>query len=330
MNGRLLVFNCHEAWVHQLRLLNRPLDIVVDLSGRHTRCWDEAMRPVPPNSRLVTLHDVLAASENYDCILAHNLTDLLDVKSLPGPRLLVLHITLESMVLEQHAQTPADEFRRTAADYLEKARAHVVAVTTLKGRSWGFSENIVHSCADPADYLPWQGDLARGLRVANFVLRRPRYLLWDFHQRAFAGLPVTLVGHNPEIPGAQASSGWGDLKQTLCHHRFFIHTADPQLEDGFNMAMLEAMAAGLPVLGNRHPSSPIVHGVSGFLSDNPAELHSFAQLLLDHLPLAAGMGRAARRTVIERFPPEAFRCGMERAITAAKAKYQEAFVSSAH
>jgi hypothetical protein len=28
MNGRILVLNSHEAWVHQLRLLQTPLDIV--------------------------------------------------------------------------------------------------------------------------------------------------------------------------------------------------------------------------------------------------------------------------------------------------------------
>ena len=39
---------------------------------------------------------------------------------------------------------------------------------------------------------------------------------------------------------------------------------------GFNLAMLEAMAAELPVIGNRHPSSPIRHGHDGFLADEPA------------------------------------------------------------
>ena len=45
---RLLVFDCHEAWVYQLRLLRWPLDIVVGLRGRHTQEWDESMRPIPP------------------------------------------------------------------------------------------------------------------------------------------------------------------------------------------------------------------------------------------------------------------------------------------
>jgi glycosyltransferase involved in cell wall biosynthesis len=199
-----------------------------------------------------------------------------------------------------------------------------MAVSPLKGRSWGFPDNIVLLSADPADYPCWQGDLARGLRVSNFVLRRPRYLLWDFHQRAFADLPVTLVGHNPEIPGVQPSRGWDGLKQTFSRHRFFIHTADPQLEDGYNMASLEAMAAGLPVLGNDHPGSPIVHGVSGFRSNDPAELNAFARLLLNDRGLAEKMGRAAQRLVAEQFSPAAFSEGLTRSIAAAQSNWHTA------
>jgi len=39
--------------------------------------------------------------EFYDCIVAHRLTDLLDVKTLDGPRLLVIDCTLGRMVVEQ-------------------------------------------------------------------------------------------------------------------------------------------------------------------------------------------------------------------------------------
>jgi glycosyltransferase involved in cell wall biosynthesis len=317
-NNRLLVFNCHEAWVYQLRLLQKPLDIIIDLPGRHTRGWDESMRPVPPNSRFVTLDEVFSARETYDCVIAHNLTDLLDVKGLPGPRLLVIHLTLDGMFLEQGAKTDPGEFRGAVSQYMEQSRVHAVAVSQLKGKSWGFTLDIVPLTADPTDYLPWSGDIAAGLRISNFLRRRARTLLWDFHQRAFASLPVTLVGHNPELHGVYPSKDWADLKQILSRHRFFIHTADPHLEDGYNIATLEAMAAGLPVLGNRHPTSPIEHGVSGFLSDDPAELHKYAKLLLNDHELARRMGRAAQETVTRKFSGETFRTGFLCSIAAAQ------------
>lgn len=326
MEKRLLVFDCHEAWIYQLRALAQPLDIVVGLRGRHTDTWDQAMRPVPPNARLVRLEEVLQGGARYDCIITHNLTDLLDVKTLVGPRILVLHETLHGAALEQGAATSLDEFRNAVARFVQLTSAHPVAVSTLKRRSWGFAgedADIVQAYADPSDYLPWRGDAARGLRVANHIDRRPRVILWDFHQRAFGGLPVTLVGHNPGMEGVRPSAGWADLKETFSRHRFYIHTADPALEDGYNMATIEAMAAGLPVLGNRHPTSPVKHGVSGFLSDDPAELRGFAERLLADRALAKEMGNAARESVKELFSVEKFAAKFRHAIGRAQRKWQQ-------
>jgi glycosyltransferase involved in cell wall biosynthesis len=103
-------------------------------------------------------------------------------------------------------------------------------------------------------------------------------------------------------------------------HRFYIHTADPRLEDGYNMASLEAMAAGMPVLGNNHPGSPVRHGVSGFLSDDPSELHGYAELLLANQDLAVRMGAEARKTVYQELSLKKFKEGFLRSIEKARQK----------
>lgn len=320
-NHRLLVFDCHEAWVYQLAALNRPLDIVVGLTGRDVANWDSAMRPLPRNARCARLHDVLAAREIYDCIIAHNLSDLLEVKTLEGPRLLVLHASLGGIVLDQRSATPPDELRRTVSQYVRMIGAHVVAVSRLKGRSWGFDGDVVPLSVNLNDYLPYRGDLACGLRVANQIKRKTHALKWEFHEKAFSGLPVTLVGRNKEISGVEPARDWYDLKRILQRHRFFIHTAEPALEDGYNMATLEAMAAGLPVLGNCHPTSPIRNGVNGFLSDDPAELRSYACHLLNDRELAARLGEQARRAASELFSVENFTMGISRSIETARSKW---------
>jgi len=322
MNERLLVFDCHEALVHQLQALPQPMDVVVGLRGRQTDGWDESIRPVPRNARLVRLDEVLRRPQAYRCIVAQNLSDLLDAKFLEGPRLLVIHETLDGTMREQGTTVPAHEFRSAVSKFVRMTGTHVVAVSKLKGRSWGFEDDIVAFSADPAAYPVWKGDLARGLRVANHIHRRPRILLWEFHQQSFAGLPITLVGKNPEMDGVKPSAGWDDLKETFSRHRFFIHTADPALEDGYNMATLEAMAAGLPVIGNRHPTSPVEHGVNGFLSDDAAELRGYAERLLADRELAAVMGQAARKTVAEHFSSARFREDFSRSIEIARRKWQ--------
>lgn len=313
--------NCHEAWIHQLHVLGAALDIVVGLPGRYTTTWDERMRPLPPHSRLVTLDDVAAApAGTWDFLIAHNITDLLDLKDLRVPALLVIHEYLEGRLAQQASALPPGEMRQRVAQYLAIRGAHAIGVSAGKAASWGVRGDPVTFFSDPSDYLPARYDTVAGLRVANHVASKRIFLRWDLHEAAFAGLPVTLIGHNPEL-GVAAAENWDALKDAFATHRFYVHTADPRYEDGYNMASIEAMAAGLPVIGNRHPTSPITHGVSGFLSNDAAELRGFAERLLADAALAQRMGAAARETVTRHFSPSRFRLGMRAALDAAGRKY---------
>jgi hypothetical protein len=320
-NKTLLVFNCHEAWVHQLGVLGYALDIVVGLRGHYHYGWDERMRPVPANARLITLTEALKRPGHYHCIITHNTTDLLDVRSRPEPRLLVLHHTLEGRLREEQSQVDGERMKDLLHTYIDLVGGHVVATSMFKGESWGFTDDIVHFGIDVDRYLAYRGNHARGLRICNFIASRRHILLWDLHNRAFGGLPVTLVGHNPDMPGVVAASSWHHLKAILQSHRFYIHTADPRYEAGLNMAAAEAMASGLPVLGNRHPSSPIQHGVSGFLSDDPGELRRYAQILLEDRRLAEMMGQQARQVVAGRFSLVRFQHAFTRSIEIARRKW---------
>ena len=85
-----------------------------------------------------------------------------------------------------------------------------------------------------------------------------------------------------------------------------MHTAAPGLEDGYNLASLEAMASGLPVIGNAHESCPVEHGVSGFVSDSAETLREGARELLADRERARAMGERARAVVREAFSMDAF------------------------
>jgi hypothetical protein len=317
----LLVFNCHEAWVYQLGVLGFKLDVVVGLKGRNQAGWDERIRPVPPKSRLMSLAQALQSSTNYYCIITHNITDLLDVRLRSEPRITVVHLPIEARLVEEKSKIEPEKMRRGLHEYLELVGGHAVAVTLSKGESWGLTDDIVLNSSDPGDYLPYSGHLESGLRIANCISIREECLLWDFHAKAFENIPVRIVGHNPDMPGVESSASWDNLKEMLQSHRFYVHTADPKYEDGFNMATLEAMAAGMPVLGNRHPTSPIQHGVNGFLGEEPYELRKYARVLLGDRDLAVKMGRRAQQTISERFSTDRFREGFLRSIETARKKW---------
>ena len=309
--------------MHQLEGLGFELDIVVGLAGRLVASWDERMRPVPAGARLVTLGDALAGRTDYAAAVLHSVTDLLDVKLLECPKIIVLHGTLEGRAADQVEAEDAPQLAATLRRFLSLTSVRAVAVSTLKARSWGVADEILPFGVDPDAYLPYTGELARGIRVSNQFHRRRKILLVDLHERAFSGLPFTLVGHNSDIPGSEPARDWAHLKAQLCSHRFYVHTADPELEDGYNMASLEAMASGLPVIGNPHPSSPIVHGKSGFLSDDPDELRRYAEQLLADPELAARLGAEAKRVVSTRFHVRAFRAGFRQSIASAQKRFKK-------
>ncbi len=318
----LLVFNCHEPWVHQLGVLGYKIDIVIGLKGRYLETWDEQMRPMPPNSRLITLPQAQQSQTRYYCIITHNINDLLDIKHRHEPRLIVIHSTFEGRALDENSDVIPQDMKDTLKKYLKLIGGHAVAVSMLKGKSWDFSGDIVPFAVHDDDYLPYSGQTSSGLRICNFIENRKTILLWDFHEKAFDGIPVRLVGHNPKMPGVRAANSWDHLKRMLQSHRFYIHTANPELEDGYNMASLEAMAAGMPILGNRHHTSPIEHGVSGFLSDDPAELRKYANMLLEDKILATMMGREARKTVTEQFSMTKFKEAFLQSIETARQKWK--------
>ena len=318
---RLLVLNCHEPWIYQLRCMDADLDLVVDLPGRKVSGWDFRMRPLPPRSRTLTLGEALSTrSAEWDAVVCHNITDLMDTAAIDAPRLLILHETLDGRMAAEGADFDRNEMIAMLRTYITQLGAHAVAVTAAKGASWGVAGKPLHCAADPDDYLAPSYEHGVGLRVANQVATKKAFLAWDFHEQAFGGLPVRLVGHNPQV-GIEAADNWDHLKQLFASHRFFVHTADPRYEDGFNMAMVEAMAAGLPVISNAHPTSPLTHGVDGFIAATPGEARGYAERLIADASLARTMGGAARRTVVSRFSPHAFRLGMREAISRARKRY---------
>ncbi len=79
----------------------------------------------------------------------------------------------------------------------------------------------------------------------------------------------------------------------------------PSLEEGFPNAVLEAMAAGKPVVATRVGGVPeaVVHGETGLLvpPKDPEALAEAICWLLEHPTEAARFGEAGRRRVTERF-----------------------------
>ncbi len=97
--------------------------------------------------------------------------------------------------------------------------------------------------------------------------------------------------------------GWRrDMTSVLQSWSVFIQ---PSLDEGFGVAVLEAMASGLPVIASDVGGlrELVQNGKTGFLAplDAPAVLAAKIRLLLDDPEMRARMGAAGRRLAEERF-----------------------------
>lgn len=319
--GSILTFNCHEAYVHLLGKLGFELDVIDGLPGRYTASWDRRMRPVPKRARLIGLGQVRSAA-SYDVAIAHNLTDLDELRHFDIPKILVLHVSLRARAREESRCPPVSEMRARLAVCVRAIGASVVAVSKMKARSWGVNCRVIRPCADPSEYSGFEGRQAVALRVANQVLSRTERLDWACHERIADGLEVRVVGHNPGLDDSFPAESWDALKQLYRQHRAYLHTATLGLEDGYNISLVEAMTTGMPIVSSDASESPVVDGVNGFVASDPRRLNAALRELLTRRELALELGKRARETALAEFSVEKFAAGWHAAIEEARTRYR--------
>jgi len=119
-------------------------------------------------------------------------------------------------------------------------------------------------------------------------------------------VPVSVIGVNPHVPGSRPSKSWNELKWLYCRHRAYLNlTREP--EAGHNLALLEAMASGMPVISLKHPFTPIRDGENGFLVERVPQAVERAKQLMADDELARRLGRCARDTVGRQYSLNVFR-----------------------
>ena len=299
---RLLTFNWHETYVSMLASLGHRWDVVPRKKGGRSDWWAE-VRPQPADVDLVAEETALSrlGSGGYDAVICHNLLDLGLVVDSGVPTVTIFHTSRELELTHGLDLAAFDRYGRPLL-----AQSTPVFVSEMKSATWELDGEVIPPGIDLSAYEGYTGDSAVVLHVGNLKRELASVNGMPDLEQAIGGLPFTLLGLNPTIPGARLSRDWDELKSNFRTHRAYIHTTRMPYEDGYNLAMLEAMATGMPVVALDHPTSPIEDGLSGIVGRSPLELKmGLLELLEDH-DRARELGAGARRRVAERFPLSAF------------------------
>jgi glycosyltransferase involved in cell wall biosynthesis len=278
---------------------------------------------VPARARLIRLEDALA-SPRHDVAIAHNLTDLLALRALELPKILVLHVNLEARVREEPGSHDLGVMRQQVSEYLSAIGGVAVAVSEAKAKSWGQQCPVIRPCADPDEYGGFEGTRPVALRVANQVMQRQERLAWSAHLAITRGHAAQLIGHNPTLDGVQPAGSWQELKAIYREHRAYVHSAGAGLDDGYNLGLVEAMVTGMPVVSLAGSESPVVDGYSGYVSDDVGYLNARLGVLLADRELALELGGRARRTAAELFSVSRFVLAWRAALELASSTFARA------
>jgi hypothetical protein len=308
---RVLTFNSHQPYVHLLAsVLPWTFGVVTPrLPSGRIKEWEARIRPLPVTVRLFTSVDAALQAGSWDWVLAHNVSDLVDTRAMRAPKVFLVHGTLSGRILEERSAVDRDRYVADLRRLLDRDGALVVYISDLKRDDWGLPGRVIRQSLDPSAYGAYRGDVRGILQVSNHLRARGEMLGYEAHRAVCEGLPALVLGNNRGLPDGRASRSWEDLKECYRSYRLYLHTARYPYEDGFNLAVLEAMATGMPIATLRHPTSPIEDGVEGVVGSDPEDLRARVVRLLDDPDEARRCGERARAKLLRAFPLDQFRQG---------------------
>lgn len=305
---RILTFNFHEPYLYLLAKTGLEFDIGLYESGPLAREWQEHYRPIPRNMRPTsekTWRENLEKG-HYSVLLAHNEMNALDVFRAPCPKLLLCHnrrAYLDATVSSDDSD-PIKAFD-LVLDTLQEVFSFVF-ISESKRESYGIHGKVILPGIDVEEFGPYTGEESCVLRVGNLMARRNLMFDMGFQDTVCQGLPNRIAGLNPEYPEARPAASFDELRLLYCKARCLLHVTRQEFEDGYNLALLEAMASGMPAVSLANRTSPIEDGVNGYSSFDTETLHRRLKELLADRDQAVELGARARETVASRFPISRF------------------------
>lgn len=281
---RLLTSSRHLRYTRALVSLGHRWDVAATEAAQREP-WHLA-RQLPPNARLVDARTAQQRLDrgDYDTVICHGLDELEAAAHANAATVVVFHATAAGDRL-YGLTTPDLRHRLTTA--LDRAERVFVARDVRE--TWLLEGEIISAPAvDPfAGDAPNVGDEAAAVRIDNFDDERARLAGVEPLSDALRGLPCMVMTADAVRTGAAS------------RNRVFVTSPRPPYDSALSSSMIDAMAAGLPVVSTAHTGSPIEHGRTGFIAVDTAELRGFVLELVGDRQLAQTMGAQARAWVLE-------------------------------
>lgn len=263
--------------------------------------WNTDYGPVPPNYHLLKKElgpKQIPLHIDFDLVLSQNKFGQFQIADQLARQ---LHLPLVSL---EHT-LPFPGWSQEKKNELANMRGNInIFISNYSTKQWNMEGDVIRHCVDTKMFHPKDGYREkRVLSVVNDWINRDWCCGFKIWERVIKGLPVCPVGATPGL--SQAAPSMDALVNFYQDSQVFINTSTIS---PVPTALLEAMACGCAVVSTDNCMIPeiIEHGVNGFMTNNEEEMRSYVIKLLNDSELANELGKAARKTILEKCDPDRF------------------------
>jgi glycosyltransferase involved in cell wall biosynthesis len=292
----ILTFDTHERYQSQLCKTGHNF-----YSFRYDNCkvWDDDYAKKPDNYYILPNNSIFGWID-FDFILSQSKFGQFQVSQNINQQLRLPVVSLEhTLPIPNWPEQQTETFRQMRGDLN-------VFISEYSAKQWDVSQdyNVIKHSVDSKLFDPGEWERKNQvLSVANDFINRDYCLNYQGWKRVTEGLPVRVVGDTPGL--SEAAKDVSELVKEYQTSSVFFNssTISP-----VPTSLLEAMSCGCAVVSTATCMIPevIENGVNGFISNDEEELKGYIKQLLDDPSLAAKMGHAARKTIVEKFSEKSF------------------------
>lgn len=317
MTLKILTFNHHESFLTSIAKTGFDFD-VVEQKGSLNLSWNPASPLRPHNMNPVSFDDELKSrlkSGYYDVVLCHTIKNLIWMMPYKNSRyIFVAHIHLfqQSILEKLKAFVKKFIFNR----FSSSRPCKLIAVTRNKVHSWNVGGDVivnVPSNIKPANSdsftpnatPPSESTVHPVIFVSNQMEKRGDEAGYKVIQFLSTKIQMTVIGNNPGFPGGVIPDTYESFQCSFRKGLVYVFPVRPPYDE-FNLAMLEAMKLGMPVVCFQHPLSPIIHNVNGLVANSYDQMLRQLKFLVGNPGERKRLGEAAKITIAEHFSESVF------------------------
>lgn len=300
----ILTFATHERYEHSLCKTGHNFYSLRVLPGKE---WDTDYAEIPDNYHII---DSIPDYLDFDLILAHSSDN----------RLQVAHeaISMTKNARENRMHIPILRHCHVLPDIRMDVESQKQAyqsvpcdfnsfISKFNMESWGYNTENSMFIEHGIDTNFWKSEDEKRdnccLSVVNDWPNRDWCCGFNLWQETVRGLPVKVYGKSPGL--SEAAKSTEHLREIYQKSKIFYNTS---LHSPVPTVLLEAMACGCAIVSTATCMIPeiIQHGVNGLISNNPQELRSYLEMLLNNDAVAKKLGENAQKTIQEKYNLERF------------------------